>query len=78
MEKVQLIISIITTAIGLIGGGIGILYWKENKELKQKEIEKASIDNELQQADAWKSLYEQEHSKCERKSEEKKTPLPRT
>lgn len=71
METLQVIVPIITTAFGLIGGGIGIIYWRENKALKQKEVEKATIENELQQAEAWKDLFTEEHKKCERKSQEK-------
>ena len=72
MEWYDVMREIVFPLIGLIGGGIGIIYWRENKALKQKEVEKAAIENELQQADAWKTLYEQEHDKCERKSAEKK------
>lgn len=72
MEWHQIIINIVFPLIGLIGGGVGIFFWRENKELKRKEVEKAAIENELTQAEAWKSLFESEHAKCERKSEEKR------
>ena len=71
METLQTIVPIITTAFGLIGGGSGIIYWRKNKALKQKEVEKATIENELQQAEAWKDLFTAEHEICERKSQEK-------
>lgn len=63
MEWVNLIWTIIAALIGLIGGGIGILYWRENKLLKQKDVESKAIENELKQADAWKKLFDKE---CER------------
>lgn len=72
MEWINVIIGALSTLIGLVGGGIGIFFWRENKALKQKEVEAAAIENELKQADAWKSLYEQEHEKCEKKSAEKR------
>lgn len=72
MEWLNIIVGFVTTFIGLVGGGIGIFFWRENKALKQKEVEKAAIENELQQADAWKALFQQEHEKCERKSAEKR------
>jgi len=72
MEWFNVIFGVVTTLIGLIGGGIGIFFWRENKALKQKQVEKAAIENELQQAEAWKDLFKQEHEKCERKSAEKR------
>ena len=72
MELLNIILGGLATLIGLVGGGIGIIFWRENKALKQKEVEKASIENELKQAEAWAELYKQEHAKCERKSQEKK------
>lgn len=71
MSKIEIIIHIVTTLVGLIGGSVGVLYWRENKSLKKKEVEKAAIENELQQAEAWKDLFTAEHEKCERKSQEK-------
>ncbi len=72
MEWLNIILGSLSTLIGLVGGGIGIIFWRENKALKQKEVERASIENELKQAEAWADLYKQEHEKCERKSQEKK------
>ena len=72
MSQIEIALQIITTIVGLIGGGVGIFFWRENRALKQKEVEKAAIENELTQADAWRSLYEQEHAKCEQKSAEKR------
>lgn len=72
METARLIVDLFAIIIGLIGGGYGIYFWRENKDLKQKEVEKAAIENELTQADAWKGLYEQEHQRCEQESEEKR------
>lgn len=68
----QVVMPCITTLVGLVGGSVGVLYWRENKSLKKKEVEKAAIENELQQAEAWKDLFTQEHEKCERKSQEKR------
>ncbi len=68
----EIVIQIFSTVVGLVGGGVGVFYWRENRALKQKEVEKAAIENELTQAEAWRGLYEQEHAKCEKKSEEKR------
>ena len=72
MEWFNIVVGALSTLVGLVGGGIGVFFWRENKELKRKEVEKAAIENELTQAEAWKSLFESEHAKCERKSEEKR------
>lgn len=68
MAWYQIIIDIVFPLIGLIGGGVGVFYWKENKALKQKEVESAEIDNELKQADAWKSLFDDERKRTQEKS----------
>lgn len=72
MNQIEIALQIISTIVGLIGGGVGIFFWRENRALKQKEVEKAAIENELTQAEAWRGLYEQEHAKCEQKSAEKR------
>jgi uncharacterized protein HemX len=66
--SVELVISIVTSIAALIGGGAGIIYWRENKRLKVKEVEKAAIENELQQAEAWKQLFESERERAANKS----------
>ncbi|MBQ9602455.1 MAG: hypothetical protein IJR42_01420 [Paludibacteraceae bacterium] len=72
MSQIEIALQIITTIVGLIGGGVGIYFWRVNRELKQQEVEKAAIENEMTQAGAWRGLYEQEHAKCEQKSAEKR------
>ena len=69
MEWFNLIIGAISTIIGLIGGGVGIYFWKENKALKKQEVKSAAIDNELKQADAWRSLFEKERERSQEKSD---------
>ena len=64
----EVIISIITSVAALIGGGAGVLYWHENKALKRQEVQDAEIKNELQQAEAWKALFESERERNKDKS----------
>lgn len=45
------IITLLTAVVGAVGGSVGIIYWRENKRLKQTEVQSAQIDNELKQAD---------------------------
>ena len=69
MEWFNIVIGSLSTLIGLVGGGVGIYFWRVNKELKQKEVERAAIENELQQADAWKDLFEKERERSKEKSD---------
>ena len=69
MEWFNIIVGAISTLIGLVGGGVGIYFWKENKALKQKEVEAKAIENELQQAGAWKNLYDSERERTKEKGD---------
>lgn len=67
------IAAIVGTLIGLVGGGVGIYFWKVNKSLKQEEVNSAKIENELKQADAWQKLYEEERNANKALYEERDT-----
>ena len=45
------IISALTTVLGILLGGGGVLYWKQDKRAKV-------LENEAKQSDEWRKLYE--------------------
>ncbi len=45
------IISALTTLLGILLGGGGVLYWKQDKRAKV-------LENEAKQSDEWRKLYE--------------------
>lgn len=51
MEWFNILISAIATLVGLVGGGAGIYFWRENKAQK-------NIDNAKSLSDGWEKLYE--------------------
>lgn len=51
MELINVVISAISTLVGLAGGGVGIYFWRESRELKRAEVRQKEIENELHQAD---------------------------
>ena len=64
----EIIISVFSTLIGLIGGGVGIIYWRENKALKAAEAKNAMTDVEMKQAEEWNKLYKEQKLKSDEKS----------
>lgn len=58
MEWLNVIVGAISTIIGLIGGGVGIYYWKESKELKKAEARKGSTEARLAEADLAEKILE--------------------
>lgn len=73
MELVSTIVTIITTLIGLVGGSVGIIFWRENKALKQAEVQNQLVEVELKEADEWNKLYKEQKEKYDAKSAELKT-----
>ena len=69
MEWWQIIVTSIGTLVGLIGGGAGIIYWRENKALKAAEAKGALTDVEMKQAEEWNKLYKEQKSRADEKSE---------
>ena len=59
MGTVQIVVSIIATIVGLIGGGIGILFWRENKRLKQEEAKQSNVATQSQEIDLGKKYIEE-------------------
>jgi hypothetical protein len=70
MEWISVIVSSIATLVGLVGGGVGIFFWQENKALKQAEVKDQLVDVELKEADEWHKLYNEQKEKCDAKSAE--------
>ena len=68
MEWWQIVISTFSTLVGIVGGGVGILYWRENKALKAAEAKSAETDVEMKQAEEWNKLYKEQKAKSEEKS----------
>ena len=69
----EIVISTFSTLIGLVGGGVGILYWRENKSLKQAEAKDKATDVEMKQAEEWNKLYKEQKAKNDEKSARLKT-----
>lgn len=58
MEWFNVIIGGISTLIGLIGGGVGIFFWKENKQLQRAEAQKSTTEAGLAEADLAEKILE--------------------
>lgn len=58
MDWVEVILGGISTLAGLIGGGVGIFYWKENRELKKAEAHKSKTDARLAEANLAEEILE--------------------
>lgn len=56
------IISALTTLLGILLGGGGVLFWKQNKRAKE-------IENEAHQSDEWRKLYERSEQDSRDKSD---------
>ena len=56
------IISALTTMLGILLGGGGVLFWKQDKRAKE-------IENEAHQSDEWRKLYERSEQDSRDKSD---------
>ena len=56
------IISALTTLLGILLGGGGVLFWKQDKRAKE-------IENEAKQSDEWRKLYERSEQDSRDKSD---------
>lgn len=56
------IISALTTLLGILLGGGGVLFWKQDKRAKE-------IENEAHQSDEWRKLYERSEQDSRDKSD---------
>lgn len=56
------IISALTTVLGILLGGGGVLFWKQDKRAKE-------IENEAKQSDEWRKLYERSEQDSRDKSD---------
>lgn len=62
MDTLNIIITTFSTIIGLVGGGVGVFFWKEKKRSQQ-------IDNELKEANEWNKLYHEMANEKQKRSE---------
>lgn len=53
--------------VGIIGGSVGIIFWRENKKLKQQEVKSAQLDNDKKIIEEWKDMYHEKEKKCNEK-----------
>ena len=58
MEWFNLIIGAVGTIFGMIGGGVGVFYWKANKALKEAEANKSKTEAKLAEADLADQILE--------------------
>ena len=56
------IISALATVLGILLGGGGVLFWKQDKRAKE-------IENEAHQSDEWRKLYERSEQDSRDKSD---------
>lgn len=56
------IISALTTVLGILLGGGGVLFWKQDKRAKE-------IENEAHQSEEWRKLYERSEQDSRDKSD---------
>lgn len=68
VETIHIIVTCISTLLGLIGGGVGLIYWRENKQLKAAEVSDKLVDVELKEANEWNRLYNEERERNKEKS----------
>lgn len=69
MNTLEIIISVFSTLVGLIGGGVGIFYWREAKAIKAAEAKDKFTDVEMKQAEEWNKLYKEQKGKSDEKSQ---------
>lgn len=53
MDIISIIATALTSLIGALGGGFGLFFWRENKQLKQAEAKHAEIINAAAVIDEW-------------------------
>lgn len=73
MEWVTILVNALVAIVGLVGGGCGIYFWRENKALKQVEVKDAMMSVEMKQAEEWNALYKEERAKNTEKSQRLKS-----
>jgi len=56
--SIQIITDIVFPLIGLIGGSVGIIYWRENKRIKASEADKGKTEAQRAEADLAESILE--------------------
>jgi len=57
--SIEVIISIVTSVIGVIGGGAGIIFWKQNKRLKEEEANQSNVETQSKEIDLGKKFLEE-------------------
>lgn len=58
MTNLEIILTTISSILGLLVGGQGILFYKQNKRIKKLEGDEKSIDNDTKVGDGWKAYAE--------------------
>lgn len=68
MNWITIIASAIVSILTVLGGG-SILYYKATNKAKEAEADGKRVEVELQEAEAWRALYEEQKQRNEEKSE---------
>ena len=68
IEWINVAVGAASTLIGLVGGGVGIYFWREYKALKAAEVKNAETEVEMKQAEEWNKLYKEQKQKSDDKS----------
>lgn len=58
MTNLEIILTAISSILGLLVGGQGILFYRQNKRIKKLEGDEKSIDNDTKISDGWQEYAE--------------------
>ena len=59
MNWIEIVLAAVPSVVGVIGGGAGIIYWHENRQLKKQEVQQSSVDTQSQEIDLGTKYIEQ-------------------
>lgn len=74
MSTLEIILTSIVSVLGVVIGGQGVLFYKQNKRLKKLEGDEKSIENDTKVSDGWQEYAEKmvaDRDKYEDKYEKK-------
>jgi len=58
MEWINIIVTAVCSLLAAIGGG-SIIYYKQNRALKNAEVQGKNVENETKAIDNWQELYQE-------------------
>lgn len=58
MEWINIIVTAVCSLLAAIGGG-SVIYYKQNRAMKNAEIQGKNVENETRAIDNWQELYQE-------------------